>query len=161
MDTAKEKAKFDRLTEVIESYRGTKGPLMPVMQAAQEIFGYLPLEVQNHIAETLGVALTEVYGVATFYSQFTLEGAGEHVISVCMGTACYVKGAEKILERLSLELGVKPGRTTGDNKFTLLQTRCLGCCGLAPVMTVGEDVYGRLSADDVPGILAKYKNKQG
>lgn len=159
MDVLKEKDKFDKLAQVIESHKDSKGPLMLVMQAAQEIFGFLPLEVQNFIAEGLNVPLTEVYGVATFYSQFTLQGNGENVVSVCMGTACYVKGAEKVLDRLALELKVKPGRTTADGKFTLLQTRCLGCCGLAPVITVGEDVYGRLSADDVPGILAKYKNK--
>lgn len=159
MDVHKEKDKFDKLAQVMESHKDMKGPLMPVMQAAQEIFGCLPLEVQNFIAEGMNVPLTEVYGIATFYSQFTLQGNGENVISVCMGTACYVKGAEKVLERLALELKVKPGKTTADGKFTLLQTRCLGCCGLAPVITVGEDVFGRLSADDVPGILAKYKNK--
>jgi len=159
MDVLKEKDKFDQLAQVIESHKDTKGSLMPVMQAAQGIFGCLPLEVQNVIAEGLNVPLTEVYGVSTFYSQFTLEGNGENVVSVCMGTACYVKGAEKILDRLAIELKVKPGKTTSDGKFTLLQTRCLGCCGLAPVMTIGDEVYGRLSADDVPGILAKYKSK--
>lgn len=159
MDVTKNKDKFDKLADVIESRKDDKGALMPVMQAAQDIFGYLPLEVQNYIAESLNVPLTEVYGVATFYSQFTLEGNGEHLVSVCMGTACYVKGAEKVLERVGIELGVKPGKTTPDGKFTLQQTRCLGCCGLAPVMMIGEEVYGRLSADDVPGILAKYKDK--
>ena len=159
MDVRKDQDKFDKLAQVIEAHKNEKGPLMPVMQAAQEIFGCLPLEVQNFISEGLNVPLTEVYGVATFYSQFTLQGNGEHVVSVCMGTACYVKGAEKVLDRLALELKVKPGKTTKDGKFTLLQTRCLGCCGLAPVMTIGEEVYGRLSADDVPGILAKYMKK--
>ncbi len=157
MDVVKEKDKFDKLAQIIEDHKHVKGALMPVMQAAQNLFGCLPLEVQNFISEGLDVPLTEVYGVATFYSQFTLQGNGEHVVSVCMGTACYVKGAEKLLDRLSLELGVKPGKTTKDGKFTLLQTRCLGCCGLAPVMTIGEDVYGRLSPDDVPGILKKYQ----
>lgn len=157
MDVVKEKDKFDKLAQIIEDHKHVKGALMPVMQAAQDLFGCLPLEVQNFISEGLNVPLTEVYGVATFYSQFTLQGNGEHVVSVCMGTACYVKGAEKILDRLALELNVKPGKTTKDGKFTLLQTRCLGCCGLAPVMTIGEDVYGRLSPDDVPGILQKYQ----
>lgn len=157
MEVLKEREKFDKLAGVIAEYKGHQGPLMPVMQAAQEIFGYLPLEVQNTIAEGLNVPLTEVYGVATFYSQFSLEAKGEHVVSVCMGTACYVKGAEKVLERLALELGVQPGKTTADNRFTLLQTRCLGCCGLAPVMTVGDDVYGRLTPDEVPAILKKYR----
>jgi NADH:ubiquinone oxidoreductase subunit E len=159
MEITKNKDKFDKLAEFIESRKNDKGSLMPVMQAAQEIFGCLPLEVQNFIAESLNVPLTEVYGVSTFYSQFTLEGNGEHVVSVCMGTACYVKGAEKVLERLAIELKVQPGKTTPDGKFTLLQTRCLGCCGLAPVMTVDDEVFGRLAADDVPGILAKYKDK--
>ncbi len=157
MDVRKEKEKFDKLDAVIASYQHTDGPLMPVMQAAQEIFGFLPIEVQVRISEGLNIPLTEIYGVATFYSQFTLEGNGEHVISVCMGTACYVKGSEKVLDRLAQELKVKPGKTTPDGKFTLLQTRCLGCCGLAPVLMVGDDVYGRLTADEVPGILAKYK----
>src|SRR5689334_14690697 len=106
MDVLKEKEKFDKLDQIIESYKHTDGPLMPVMQAAQELFGFLPIEVQNHIAEGLNVPLTEVYGVATFYSQFTLQGNGEHVVSVCMGTACYVKGAEKVLERIAKELNV-------------------------------------------------------
>jgi NADH:ubiquinone oxidoreductase subunit E len=156
MDMTREREKFEKLDAFIESVKGTKGQLMPVMQAAQGIFGYLPLEVQNHIAECLNVPLTEVYGVSTFYSQFKLEGAGKHTVSVCMGTACYVKGAEKVLERCEIELKVKAGHTTKDGKFTLEQTRCLGCCGLAPVMMIGDEVYGRLSADDVPGILAKY-----
>lgn len=159
MDVAMEKDKFDKLAQIIEEHKHVKGPLMPVMQAAQELFGCLPLEVQNFISEGLNVPLTEVYGVATFYSQFTLQGNGENVVSVCMGTACYVKGAEKILDRLALELNVKPGKTTKDGRFTLLQTRCLGCCGLAPVMTINEEVYGRLAPDDVPSILAKYKKQ--
>ena len=157
MNVEKEKDKFDKLAQIIEDHKHVKGALMPVMQAAQDLFGCLPLEVQNFISEGLNVPLTEVYGVATFYSQFTLQGNGEHVVSVCMGTACYVKGAEKILDRLALELNIKPGKTTKDGKFTLLQTRCLGCCGLAPVITIGEDVYGRLAPDDLPGILQKYK----
>ncbi len=157
MNALKDKAKADKLAEVIAQHKGQPGPLMPVMQAAQDIFGYLPLEVQNTIAEGLEVPLTEVYGVATFYSQFSLEAKGEHVVSVCMGTACYVKGAEKVLDRLALELGVQPGKTTADNRFTLLQTRCLGCCGLAPVMMIGDDVYGRLTPDEVPAILKKYR----
>jgi NADH:ubiquinone oxidoreductase subunit E len=157
MDVRKEKDKFDKLAAVIESHKHNDGPLMPVMQAAQELFGYLPIEVQVRISEGLNIPLTEIYGVATFYSQFTLEGNGEHVVSVCMGTACYVKGAEKVLDRIAQELKCKPGKTTPDGKFTLLQTRCLGCCGLAPVMMIGDDVYGRLTADEVPAILAKYK----
>lgn len=151
-----EKAQYDQLQAVIDEYKDTKGPLMRVMQHAQEIFGYLPIEVQNFIAEGLHVPMTEVYGVASFYSQFSMEPKGEHTISVCMGTACYVKGAKAVLERIKKELSVEDGKTTPDGRFTLLGTRCLGCCGLAPVMTIDGEVYGRLVADDIPDILAKY-----
>lgn len=151
-----EKAQYDQLQAVIDEYKDTKGPLMRVMQHAQEIFGYLPIEVQNFIAEGLHIPMTEVYGVASFYSQFSMEPKGEHTISVCMGTACYVKGAKAVLERIKKELTVEDGKTTADGRFTLLGTRCLGCCGLAPVMTIDGEVYGRLVAEDIPDILAKY-----
>ena len=129
---------------------------MPVMQEAQAIFGYLPKEVQQFIADGLGVTLSEVYGVATFYAQFVLEPQGEHVIGVCLGTACYVKGSQAVLDRLAEELNVPVGKTTADGKFTLNATRCLGACGLAPVMMIGDEVYGRLTPDEIPAILAKY-----
>jgi len=131
---------------------------MPIMHAAQEIFSYLPQDVQIEIAEGLGITLSEVYGVATFYSHFSLEPKGEHVISVCMGTACYVKGAQAVLDKLSDSLGIQPGGTTKDGKFTLLATRCLGACGLAPVLTVGEAVHGRVTPDEVPAILSLYED---
>lgn len=150
-------AKFDRLAKVIEERKHDKGPLMPVMQAAQEIFGYLSLEVQKYIAEGLNVPLTEVYGISTFYSQFSLEPKGENIVSVCLGTACYVRNAQKISDAVSNALGVNSGKTTADGKFTFEATRCLGCCGLAPVMMINEDVYGRLVAEDIPGIIAKYR----
>ncbi|MGI6635324.1 MAG: NADH-quinone oxidoreductase subunit NuoE [Christensenellales bacterium] len=146
-----------KLDQIIEARRDEPGALMPVLQAAQEIYGHVPLNVQKHIAEKLGVTLSEVYGVATFYSQFALEPKGKYIISVCMGTACYVKGSQAVLDKLSEVLGVKPGETTPDGKFTLSGTRCLGACGLAPVMTINEDVHGRLTADAIPGILAKYQ----
>ncbi len=152
------KEQFQELHTVIARYKDEKGPLMPVMQAAQDIFGYLPQEVQIEIAEGLGITLSEVYGVATFYSQFALQPKGEHVISVCMGTACYVKGSQAVLDKLSDSLGIAPGDTTADRKFTLMATRCLGACGLAPVLMVGDDVHGRLSPDDIPAILAKYED---
>jgi NADH-quinone oxidoreductase E subunit len=126
------------------------------MHEAQEIFGYLPIEVQNYIAEALKIPITDVYGVATFYSQFSLKPKGKYNISVCMGTACYVKGAQKILDRLKEELNVEVGETTEDGKFTITATRCLGACGLAPVIMVNDDVYGRLVEDDIPGIIKKY-----
>ncbi|HOV69148.1 MAG TPA: NADH-quinone oxidoreductase subunit NuoE [Clostridia bacterium] len=153
------KNNFAKLADVIEHYKNKKGPLMPIMQAAQDIFGYISFDVQNFIAEKLGIPMTEVYGVATFYSQFSLEPKGKHVIGVCMGTACYVKGAQAVLDKLKEELGVEVGKTTNDGQFTLEATRCLGCCGLAPVLMIGDDVYGSLTANDIPEILNKYRGK--
>ena len=153
-----QKEKYAKLQQTIEAHKGEKGALMPVLQAAQEIFGYVPMDVQEIIAEGLGTTLSEVYGVATFYSQFSLEPKGEYVIGVCLGTACYVKGSQKVLDRLAEELEIPVGKTTADGRFTLNATRCLGACGLAPVMMVNEEVYGRLVPDDIPDIIAKYKN---
>ena len=130
---------------------------MQVLQLAQGIYGYLPIEVQKMVADGLGVPLSEVYGVATFYAQFTLFPKGKNQISVCLGTACYVKGSGKIHERLEKALGIKSGECTPDGKFSLDACRCIGACGLAPVLTVNGDVYGRLTEDDVDGILAKYQ----
>ncbi len=149
---------YEALRAVIAEHKGEQGALMPVLQSAQTIFGYVPEEVQRFIAEGLGVTLSEVYGVATFYSQFSLEPNGEHIIGVCLGTACYVKGSQKVLDRLAEELDVEVGKTTKDGKFTLNATRCLGACGLAPVMMIGDEVYGRLVPDDIPDILAKYRS---
>ncbi len=149
--------KLQQLREVIEQHKQEKGALMPVLQAAQNIFGYVPQEVQETIAEGLGVPLSEVYGVATFYAQFTLEPNGENVIGVCLGTACYVKGAQRVLDKLAELLSVPVGKTTDDEKFTLKATRCLGACGLAPVMMINDEVYGRLVPEDLPGILQKYQ----
>ncbi|MBQ4076005.1 MAG: NADH-quinone oxidoreductase subunit NuoE [Clostridia bacterium] len=154
------KEKFDQLQQVIAELKDQPGALMPVMQKAQGIFGCLPMDVQKVIAEGLGVTLSEVYGVATFYAQFTLEPSGKYIISVCLGTACYVKGAQKVLDKLSEVLEVPFGKTTADGLFTLNPTRCLGACGLAPVMTINDDVYGRLTPDDIPGIIAKYREKE-
>ncbi len=151
-----EKQKFEKLQAFIDEQKDLNGPLMPVMQYAQDLFGYLPMDVQQFISEGLNVPMTKVYGVATFYSQFVLEEQGKHIVSLCMGTACYVKGAQQILDKLEDVLKVKDGETTEDRKFTLAGTRCLGCCGLAPVMMIGEDVYGQLKADQIPDILAKY-----
>ena len=151
------KEQYDALDRVIEEHIHEPGALMPVLQKAQGIFGCVPMDVQKIIAEGLGVTLSEVYGVATFYSQFRLEPQGKYVISVCLGTACYVKGSQKVLDRLSEELKTPVGKTSPDGLFTLNATRCLGACGLAPVMTVNDEVYGRLVPDDIPGILAKYK----
>ena len=145
-----------QLREVVDQYKDIPGVLIQLLQRAQAIYGYLPLEVQTIIADGLGMPLEEVYGVVTFYSQFTLTPKGEHQISVCMGTACYVKGAGDILEKISKILGIQSGECTPDGKFSLDGVRCIGACGLAPVMTIGEDVYGRLNIDDVEDILKKY-----
>ena len=145
-----------QLMEVIAKYKGTDGALIPVLHEAQNIYGYLPIEVQKMVSEGLDVPLAEIYGVATFYARFTLEPKGEHHIGVCLGTACYVKGSGKILEKISKALNLEVGGCTEDGKFSLEATRCIGACGLAPVLTVGEEVYGRLTENDVDDILAKY-----
>ena len=147
---------FKKLDEVIEKNKGMKGALMPVLHEAQKIFGCLPIEVQKVISEKLNMPMAEIYGVVTFYSQFSLEPKGDYVIGVCLGTACYVKGAQKIIDRIKREINVEVGATSPDGKFSLDATRCIGACGLAPVLIVNEDVYGRLVEADIPGIIAKY-----
>ena len=150
------KEQEERLQQVIAAHRGQPGATMPVLQAAQEIFGYLPEEVQIMVAEGLDIPLTEVYGVASFYAQFTLNPKGKYQISVCLGTACYVKGSGDIFNRLSEKLGIGADECTDDGRFSLTACRCIGACGLAPVMTINEDVYGRLTPDEVDKILDKY-----
>ena len=146
-----------RLREVIEQHKGQPGATMPVLQAAQEIFGYLPEEVQIMVAEGLDIPLSEVYGVASFYAQFTLNPKGKYQISLCLGTACYVKGASDVLEAVQKHLGIRPGSITPDGKFSLDARRCIGAGGLAPVMMINTDVYGRLTPEQVGGILDKYE----
>ena len=133
------------------------GALMPVLQQAQEIYGYLPIEVQRMIALKMNVSIEEVYGVSTFYSQFVLNPKGEIAIAVCLGTACYVKGSGDILDKITQILGLPAGSTTPDGKYSLEATRCIGACGLAPVLTINNEVYGKLVPADMEGILAKYK----
>ena len=145
-----------QLKAVIEAKKNIPGSLMSIMQDAQEIYGYLPLEVQTMIAEGVGVSVEDVYGIATFYAQFALSPKGKYNISVCLGTACYVKGAQDLIDRLSEILGIQPGECTADGKFSLEACRCIGACGLAPVLTVNEDVYGRLVKSDIDDILKKY-----
>ena len=144
------------LQKVIDENKHDSSNLMVVMQKAQDIYGYLPYEVQIAIAEGMDVPLEKVYGVATFYAQFALSPKGKYNISVCLGTACYVKGSGDIFQRLQDSLGIGPEECTADGKFSLTAARCVGACGLAPVMMVNEDVYGRITKDDVDGILAKY-----
>ena len=145
-----------QLMAVIAEYKGQRGALIPVLHKAQEIYGYLPIEVQTMIAEGLEVPLAEVYGVVTFYTQFSLNPKGEYKIAVCLGTACYVKGSGDIIDKIKQILGIDVDGCTPDGKFSLEATRCIGACGLAPVLTINDDVYGRLVVDDVPGILEKY-----
>lgn len=151
--TAEQEAK---LAKVIADHKGQSGALIPVLQKAQEIYGYLPIEVEEKIAEGLEIPIEKVYEVVTFYAQFALNPKGKYNISVCLGTACYVKGSGDIFDRLSEALKIGEGECTPDGKFSLESCRCVGACGLAPVLLVNEDVYGRLVADDVPGVLAKY-----
>ena len=147
-----------QLDEVIAAHKHDKSQLMAVMQKAQDIYGYLPKEVQVMIAEGMDVPMEKVYGVATFYAQFSLSPKGKYNISVCLGTACYVKGAGDIFDKFSEILGIGADECTPDGKFSLTACRCIGACGLAPVLTINEEVYGRLTADDVAGILEKYKD---
>ncbi len=144
------------LQNYIQEHGSEPGALLPTLQKAQDIYGYLPIEVQEMVALGLNIPLSEVYGVAIFYAQFSLSARGKYKISVCLGTACYVKGAGEILERVMDELGIGYGECTPDGKFSIEECRCLGACGLAPVMTINSEVYGRLTPDMIPDILAKY-----
>ena len=145
--------KYDELKRFIDALPTKQGELIRVLHRAQGIFGYLPREVQVFVAKELGVPVSKVYGVVSFYSYFTMKPKGKYEISVCMGTACYVRGAESVLEELRKKLSIEPGETTPDGKFSLRSLRCVGACGLAPVMLVGDKVYGRVTPDMVDSIL--------
>lgn len=151
------KEQEEALKKVIAENKGQKGALMPVMQQAQDIYGYLPIEVQTMIADGMEVPLEKVYGVATFYSQFALNPKGKYQISVCLGTACYVKGSGDVYAKIEEILGIKGGECTPDGKFSLDACRCVGACGLAPVMMINDEVFGRLKPDDVKGILEQFQ----
>lgn len=150
--------KRTKLDNIIEKYKNTKGALIPVLHEAQDVYGYLPLSVQKVISEGLNIPLAEIYGVITFYTQFSLNPKGKYKIQVCIGTACYVKGSGLILEELKQELGIDVGECTEDGKFSLDACRCIGACGLAPVVTVNDEVFGRLSKGDGKKILAKFRD---
>ena len=150
-----------KLKDVIAKHKDMPGALLPVLQEAQGIYGYLPIEVQQMVADGLEISLSEVCGVASFYSQFSLAPKGEHRISVCVGTACYVKGADKILAAIEEKLGIKSGECTPDGLFSSDSCRCVGACGLAPVMMVDDEVYGKMTVDQVDKILDKYIKKGG
>ncbi len=147
----------NQLKEVCKEFNNDPGELINVLHKAQSIFGYLPAEVQEIIAQELNISLAKVYGVVTFYSFFTMQPKGLHPISICMGTACYVRGAEKVLEEFKRTLKIQVGETTPDGKFSLSCLRCVGACGLAPVVTIGEKVYGRVAPDGVKDILKEYE----
>ena len=151
------KEQQEQLFKVIDENGGTHGSVIPILQKAQEIYGYLPIEVQTMIAEKMDVPLEEIYGVSTFYSLFALTPKGKYNVSVCMGTACYVKGAADVLGKICEVLGIQPEECTQDGKFSITECRCIGACGLAPVMTVNDDVYGRVSVSEVEDILSKYE----
>ncbi len=156
-DMEKNKEKIEDFKVFIKENEDKQGVLMPVLQKAQGLFGYLPVEVLEIISKGLDIPLSEIYGVVTFYSQFSLIPKGEYRIGVCLGTACYVKGSHELLNKVMEELGIESGQTTPDMKFSLTATRCIGACGLAPVLSVNDDVYGRLKPEDVKGILDKYR----
>ena len=145
-----------KLLEVIAKYKGQKGALMPIMQEAQEIYGYLPYQVQKIISDETGIPIEKIYGVATFYAQFSMSPKGKYIVAVCLGTACYVRGAEKVLDALKNELKIEVGQVTPDGKFSLNCLRCVGACGLAPVMSIGGKTYGRMTPEKVKEVLAEY-----
>jgi len=151
------KEKLNKLESIINEHKDQQGALMPVLHETQELFGYLPEEAQKRISEALDISLAEIYGVATFYSRFTLQPRGKYTIGVCLGTACYVKNAQGIMDKIKKEIKIGAGETTEDGLFTLEATRCIGCCGLAPVMTIGDDVYGKIVPEDVTDIIKKYQ----
>ena len=152
------KEQEQELQKSIALHKEQKGALMPVIQDAQRIYGYMPEEVQRMVAEGMGVSLSEIYGIVTFYSQFSLTPKGKYKIVICMGTACYVIGAGKILEKFEKELGIKDGECTPDMKFSLDGARCVGACGLAPVISINDDVYGKIHEGMVTEILANYND---
>ena len=147
----------EELEEIIEKYKETPGALIPVLHEAQDLYGYLPFEVQKIIADGLNIPVAKVYGVVTFYSQFSLNPKGKYRVSVCLGTACYVKGAAEILDKLKERLSIDVGECTDDGLFSLDSCRCIGACSLAPVVTINDEVYGKLVPADIDGIIDKYE----
>ena len=150
-----------KLLTIIDRHRNTRGGLIPILHESQELYGYLPLEVQRTISEELEIPLAEIYGVVSFYSQFTTTPRGKYRISVCMGTACYVKGANEVLDRLKTRLSVDVGECTDDGRYSLDACRCIGACGLAPVITINDEVFGKLVPDDVDGIIDDFDKREG
>jgi NADH-quinone oxidoreductase subunit E len=145
------------LDEIIQKHRQENGPLIPILQEAQEVYGYLPAQVLKHISKGTRIPLARIYGVVTFYAQFRLTPVGRNLINVCLGTACHVRGGAKVLETLEKELKIKDGATTEDGRFSLEIVACIGACGLAPVISINNEVHGRLLPENIAGILAKYE----
>lgn len=154
------KEKFDELGQFIDGLETTKGALIEILHKAQDIFGYLPRDVQLYVARKLGIPGAEVFGVVSFYSYFTTKPRGKHTISVCMGTACFVRGADKIAERLKEKLQIESNEITKDGLFTLRDVRCIGACGLAPVVMVDDKVYGRVKEEEIDDIIETYRNQE-
>ena len=158
MTTVLQDCQIKTIQEICKSFDNQAGELINILHKTQEAFGYLPAEVQRVIAKELNISEAKVYGVVTFYAFFTMKPRGKHKISVCMGTACYVRGAEKVVDELKKELNINVGEITSDGKFSLDCLRCVGACGLAPVMLIGDKVYGRIDPKEVKGILENYKD---
>ncbi|MEG1547210.1 MAG: NAD(P)H-dependent oxidoreductase subunit E [Clostridia bacterium] len=150
---------FKQLDKVIEQWKDEPGGLLPIMQKAQEIIGCVDEQVQGYISKKMDVPVSTIYGISTFYSLFTLQPKGKYKIGLCLGTACYVRGSQLVLDELEKQLGISVNQTTKDGMFTLDATRCIGCCGLAPAMMINDEVYGRLVPDQIPGIVEKYRQR--
>lgn len=154
-----EKKTKQEVENILLNYTKDKSNLIQILNEVQEKFGYVPMQVQEQIAKYLNIEVAEVYGVVTFYSRFTLKPKGKYAISVCMGTACFVKGGEKILDKVKEKLKIEEGETTDDGKFSIDATRCIGACGLAPVFTINDEVYGKATPEMVDKVIEEYKNK--
>ncbi len=149
-----------KINEICDRYADERTPLMMILSDVQKEYGYIPLEVQELVSERTGISVAEIYGVVTFYSFFSLNPKGKYVIGCCLGTACYVKGAQQVIDKFSEILGIKPGETTKDGLFTLDALRCIGACGIAPAVSINGKVYPKLSVNSVPAIIEEYKNAE-
>ena len=154
-------AAVKKISEICDRYANENTPLMMILSDIQTEYGYIPVEVQELVSEKTGISVAEIYGVVTFYSFFSLKPKGKYVVGVCLGTACYVKGAQQIIDKFSELLGIAPGGTSEDGLFTLDALRCIGACGIAPAVTINGKVYPKLQVSDVPGIVKEYKELGG
>ena len=154
-------AAVKQINEICDRYTDEKTPLMMILSDVQKEYGYIPLEVQELVSEKTGIPVAEIYGVVTFYSFFSLKPKGKYVIGCCLGTACYVKGAQQVIDKFSELLGIQPGETTADGMFTIDALRCIGACGIAPAVSINGKVYPKVSVDAVNGIIEEYRAKEG